>query len=62
MKKLIMMLIVSLFCGSCVIISIKENHYHIHNGSGSVEVEGTISGSEADGNEIKPVVTAPLTP
>lgn len=64
MRIKILSLILALLCGSCVIVTIKENHYHIKNDSGAVEVEGVISGSDAkdslNGNEIKPDLEMPI--
>ena len=60
-KKIILFCMV-LFFSSCVIITVKENHIHIHDNTAPVVNEAPISGSDPSGNDVSPEIDIPLVP
>jgi hypothetical protein len=51
-----------LFSSSCVVITFKENHVHIHDNTGPVNTESDNSGSDPSGNDVSPSLDLPIIP
>ena len=59
-KCKILTLFALMFLQSCVVITFKEQHNHIHHNSEAVKNRADISGSDPSGNDVSPELELPL--